>query len=89
MVDCVLWLGNDGALIDFPIDQHALDTGLKPSGEFLPCLPCVTQIVAFRHLGFIYVSKERCKSLDIVGGLLEQLGNGDGVMKASGESQQH
>lgn len=89
MVDCVLWLRDDGALIDLPIDEHALDAGLKSGGEFFPCLPCITQIVTFCHLGLIDVREERCKSLDIVVGLLEQLGDGDWVMKASGESQQH
>ena len=89
MLDCVLRLGDDGALGDFPVDQHALDAGFESGGEFLPGLPCITKIVTLCHLGLKDVREEWCKSLDIVVGLLEQLGDGDWVMKASGESQQH
>ena len=89
MVGCVLWLGDDGALGDFPVDKHALDAGLESGGEFFPGLPCITKIVTLCHLGLKDVREEWCKSLDIVVGLLEQLGDGYWVMKASGESQQH
>lgn len=89
MVHCVLWLEDDGALVDFPINEHALDAGLESGRVLLFRLPYITQIVTFCHLGLIGVREEWCKSLDIVVGLLEQLGDGDRVMKASGESQQH
>lgn len=89
MIQCVLWLGDDGALVDFPFDENALDAGLKSGGVFFQRLPCITQIVTLCHLGLVDVREEWCESLDIVVGLLEQLGDGDWVMKASGESQQH
>ena len=88
-MDCVLGLGDDGALIDLPVDKHALDTGLESGGELFPGLPCIAQIVTLCHPGLVDVREEWCESLDIVVGLLEQLGDGDWIMKASGESQQH
>ena len=41
MVDCVLWLGDDGALIDFPVEKDAFDAGLKPGRVFFQRLPSV------------------------------------------------
>lgn len=89
MVDRILGLGDDGALIDLPTDEHALDAGLESGGELFPSLPCITQAVAFCHPCLIDVREEWCESLYIVARLLEQLGDGDWVVKASGESQQH
>lgn len=89
MEDYVLWLRDDSTLVDLPFDKHALDAGLESGGEFLPGLPCIAQTVTLCHLGLIDVREEWCESLDTVVGLLEQLGDGDWVMKASGESQQH
>ena len=89
MVDCLLWFGDDGALIDFPVEKHALDAGLESGGKLLEGLPCVTHIVTFCHLGLVNIGKEWCESFDIVVGLLEQLGDGNWVVKARGESQQH
>ena len=51
----LLWLGDDGALVDFPVDEDAFDAGLESRRVFLLGLPCIPQVVAFRHLGLVGV----------------------------------
>ena len=34
MVEHILWLGDDGALVDFPFDKQAFNAGLKPGRVF-------------------------------------------------------
>ena len=89
IIDCILWLGEDSALINFPIDEHTLDARLVSCGKFFPGLPCIAQIVTFCHLSLIDIRKKRCESLEFIVGLLEQLSDGYWVVKTSGESQQH
>ncbi len=79
----------DGALLDLPSGERALDIGLEPCREGLQDLVVITQTVTFGHLGLIGIREERREPLDIVFRSLEQLGDGNGVMKARGQLQQH
>ena len=42
MIVCILWLGDDGAFVDFPVDEHTLDAGLKPGRILFQRLPSIT-----------------------------------------------
>lgn len=85
----LLWLRDNGALADFPVGERALNIGLEPGGECLLDLVKIAQIVTFSHGSLVEIREQRCEPLDVVVWLLEQLGDGNGVMEARRESQQH
>ena len=49
----------------------------------------VPKLVTLRDRGLVKVGEQRREPLDIVVWLLQQLGDGDWIMEASRESQQH
>ena len=79
----------DGALANHPSFEHAFDVGFESGREALLDLIFITQVITFCHGGLIEVREQRCEPLDIVVWLLQQLRDGDWVMKALWESQQH
>lgn len=87
--ECSLWACNDGAFANHPSLEHAFDVGFESGREALLDLILITQVITFCHGGLIEVREQRCEPLDIVVWLLQQLRDGDWVMKALWESQQH
>lgn len=86
---CLLRASNDGALANHPSLEDAFDVGFESGREALLDLILITQVITFCHGGLIEVREQRCEPLDIVVWLLQQLRDGDWVMKALWESQQH
>ena len=84
--DGILRTCNDGALCNLPLHELALDGGLESGREVPLDLRLITQIVTLCHRSLIEIREQRCEPLDIVVWLLQQLGDGDWVMKASRES---
>lgn len=80
---------NDGTLANHPSLEHAFDVGFESGREALLDLILITQVITFCHGRLIEVREQRCEPLDIVVWLLQQLRDGDWVMKALWESQQH
>ena len=80
---------DNGALFYLPLGEGALDVGFEPGGKGLQDLVVITQTVTLCHLGLVGIREERREPLDIVVWSLEQLGDGDGVMEARRQSQQH
>lgn len=74
---------------NLPSKKLPIHRRLITSRERLLDLRFISQFVTFCYLGFIKVIEQRLEPLDIVVWALEQIGDGDRVMKARGQSQQH
>jgi len=85
----ILRLRDNRPLSDLPVLQNALHIRLEPGRERLLDLILVTKLVTLCHRGLVEVREQRSEPLDIVVWLLQQLGHGDGVVKAERQTQQH
>lgn len=72
---------DDGSLLDPPCLQDALHRGFESGRKRLLDLILITQIVTLCHRCLIGIIEQWREPLDIVVWLLQQFGDGDGVVK--------
>lgn len=80
----VPWLRDDCASVDRPALEDAFDAGFEAGRESPFDLPFITAIITFCHGGLVEVREQWREPLDIVVRLLQQLGDGNRVVKVVG-----
>lgn len=83
--DHQLGLSDDSALLDFPLQKGALNTGFELGWEGFLDATLIAQLISFCYCSLVDIPEQRRKPFDVFVWLFQQLSDSYGVMKASRE----